>query len=196
MHCVLFVCVSVFSSYVFRSFVGSFVYAFFRVPVIRKPFTCTFFPLNNINVDTVDLKTKQKYRRRGDIQRKAHVYDNTHSDHEAIINSSWFESFFLSFPLYFHCVCGFSWMFFFIFFFQNQAACDLDYVLLPIPRKNIQFSTYRTHHLLAAIVLHLSKAVERKRKRKRNQQPTNQMRNAHEKILTGVRRSGSFLTNL
>lgn len=85
---------------------------------------------------------------------------------------------------------------FFLFFFQNQAACDLDYVLLPIPRKNIQFSTYRTHHLLAAIVLHLSKAVERKRKRKRNQQPTNQMRNAHEKILTGVRRSGSFLTNL
>lgn len=76
-----------------------------------------FFPIKpDINFGMVHFKTKPKYRRRGDIQRKAHVYDNTHSDHEAIINSSWFESFFLSFPLYFHCVCGFSWMFFLFFF--------------------------------------------------------------------------------
>lgn len=57
-----------------------------------------FFPIKpDINFGMVHFKTKPKYRRRGDIQRKAHVYDNTQFDHEAIINSSWIEFFFLLF---------------------------------------------------------------------------------------------------
>lgn len=56
-----------------------------------------FFPIKpDINFGMVHFKTKPKYRRRGDTQRKAHVYDNTQFDHEAIINSSWLEFFFLS----------------------------------------------------------------------------------------------------
>lgn len=75
----------------------------------------------------VHFKTKPKYRRRGDIQRKAHVYDNTQFDHEAIINSSWLEFFFLSLLLLLlllHISCSSSFYFFGTIFIEcMQHIC-------------------------------------------------------------------------
>lgn len=176
-------------------FVRSFVRWFIRLCLLpssrhKETIYMYFFPIKQYKCwyGAFENKTKIQEKRRH-TAKSACLWQHTFwpwSDYQQFMVWVFFFLFSFVFPF---CMRVFLDVFFF-YFFQNQAACDLDYVILPILRKTFQFCTYRTHHLLAAIVLHLSKGSRKKKK------PTNQMRNAHEKILTGVRRSGSFLTNL